>query len=158
MFNIPLKKIAFTFPYKLPPGLRKKSPKGIGVQKYPLLPIVLYSKTKKTKVIEALIDSGSDLIHINKQIAEYLQLHQGKEFESSGMGGKYTTYETSVGLIIGRGGREVDFGYVTAMFPKLELDVPILIGRKPVFEEYQIIFEEFKERFKLIPKGEVLKL
>ena len=85
-----------------------------------------------------------------------MQLPQGKKVESSSMGGKYITYETQVGLIIGRGGREVDLGYVTAIFPELELDVPLLIGRKPVFEKYQVIFEEFKERFKLIPVEEVM--
>ncbi|GAH80774.1 unnamed protein product [marine sediment metagenome] len=61
----------------------------------------------------------------------------------------------TVGLILGRGGREVDFGYITAFFPEEEKDVPILIGRHPVFEEYQVIFEEFNQKFKLIPKEDV---
>lgn len=67
------------------------------------------------------------------------------------------SYETKVGLIIGRGGREVDFGLVNATVPEIEQDVPILIGRYPVFEEFQVIFEEFKQKFKLIPKEEILK-
>ena len=76
--------------------------------------------------------------------------------ESEGMGGKYNSYETEVGLIIGRGGRTVDFGAVKAVFPENDLNVPLLIGRYPVFEEFQIIFEEYKKKFKLIPKEDVL--
>jgi len=66
-------------------------------------------------------------------------------------------YSTKVGLILGRGGNEVDFGYVDAVYPEKEMDVPILIGRKPVFEEFKIIFEEYNKKFILIPKEEPLE-
>ncbi len=81
-----------------------------------------------------------------------LKLSQKKKVESEGMGGKYWSYETEIVLIIGRGGREVDFGITIAVYPENELNVPILIGRNPVFAEYQVIFEEYKKKFKLIPK------
>ena len=35
-------------------------------------------------------------------------------------------------------------------------EIPILIGRNPVFDEYQVIFEEYKKKFKLIPKEDVI--
>ena len=34
------------------------------LQTYPLLPVRFYSKTKRTPIFEALLDSGSDLVHI----------------------------------------------------------------------------------------------
>ena len=79
-----------------------------------------------------------------------------KKVESEGIGGKYWSYETEIGLIIGRGGREVDSGIVKAVYPDKELNLPILIGTNPVFEEYQVIFEEYKKKFKLIPKENVI--
>jgi len=46
--------------------------------------------------------------------------------------------------------------YCFYWFPENDLNVPLLIGRYPVFEEFQIIFEEYKQKFKLIPKEDVL--
>lgn len=151
-------KVAFTFPYRVKPGERKL-PKKIkeNLFKYPLIPIRFYYKGKRTPIIEALLDSGADGIHLHRAVVDDLKLPQGKKLESGGMGGKYNCYETEVGLIIGRGGKEVDFGIVKALFPENDLDVPFLIGRKPVFEEYQVIFEDFKQRFRLIPKEIILK-
>ncbi len=153
-----MKKLTLTFKYSLPPGLRKKKiPKNVKLPIYPLIPVRFYSKSGRTTIIEALLDSGSDTIHINRGIVAFLSLPKGKKIESGGMGGKYIAYETKVGLILGRGGREVDFNYVNAIFPEKEKDVPVLIGRFPVFEEYQVIFEEYKKKFKLIPKEEILE-
>jgi len=45
-----------------------------------------------------------------------------------------------------RGDPEEDIPYLC------EVNVPILIGRNPVFEEDQVIFEEYKKKFILIPK------
>jgi len=33
----------------------------------------------------------------------------------------------------------------------------ILIGRSPIFEEFQITFEMFNKKFKLIPKEDIKK-
>ncbi len=154
-----MKKIRFSFPYNVRPGARKlpKEEKE-KLQSYPLLPVRFYQPNNKkiiTPIFEGLLDSGSDGVHIHKAIAEMLNLSQMKKVESEGMGGKYWSYETEIGFIIGRGGREVDFGIVKAVYPEQELNVPILIGRKPVFDEYQVIFEDYKNKFKLIPKEEV---
>ena len=154
-----MKKIKFTFSYNVRPGARKlpKEEKEKH-QSYPLLPVRFYqpnNKNNMTPAFEGLLDSGSDGVHIHKAIAELLNLSQMKKVESEGMGGKYGSYETEIGLIIGRGGREVDFGVVKAVYPETELNVPILIGRNPVFDEYQVIFEEYNKKFKLIPKENI---
>lgn len=136
-----MKKFSFSFKYSLPPGLKgKKKPKNETPKKYPLIPIRLYSKHKKTRVIEGLIDSGSDVLFIPKGIADYLNLPKVKKVKSTSIGGLEISFETKVGLILGRGGREVDFGYIKAVFPEEEKDIPVLIGRHPVFDEFQIIF------------------
>lgn len=152
-----MKRNSFTFKYNVAPSLRKtaKSSKN-NLPTYPYLPVRFYYKEKTTPVIETLLDSGSDRIYIHKAIAEDLDLPILKKVTCSGMGGKYMSYETKVGLIIGRGGKETDLGIVDATVPEENQDVPFLIGRFPIFNEYQVIFEDYKQRFKLIPKEEIL--
>lgn len=154
-----MKKISFTFKYSVRPGARKV-PKNVKnkLPSYPLIPDIFYNpnaKNIKTPLFEALLNSGSDGVHLHRDISESLRLTRVNKTESEGMGGKYNSYETEVGLIIGRGGRTVDFGPVKAVFPENDLNVPFLIGRNPVFEEFQIILEEYKEKFKLVPKEDV---
>lgn len=143
-----MKKIKFTFTYNVRPGARKLPQKDKAkLQTYPFLPIRFYNPQNKkniTPVFEGLLDSGSDGVHLHKAISESLSLSELKKTNSEGMGGKYVCYETNVGLNIGRGGREVDLGVVKAVYPESDQNVPILIGRTPVFEEY-------KKKFKLIP-------
>ena len=152
-----MKKISFTFKYSVRPGARK-APKNKKnkLPSYPLLPVRFYNpkdKNHKTPIFEAL--TGSDGVHLHRDISDSLGLTRLKKTESEGMGGIYNCFETEVGLIIGRGGRFVNLEVVTVVYPEKGLNVPLLIGRNPVFEEYQIIFEEYKEKFKLIPKEDV---
>ncbi len=133
------------------PGLRNlKTSESKEIKKYPLLPIRFYSSSGQTPIIEALIDSGADGIHIHKSIVDFLNLSKGQKLEITGMSGTYSSFETKVGLKLGQGGREMDFGYVKAVYPEEEKYVPVLIGRHP-------LFEEFNQQFKLIPKEELLK-
>jgi hypothetical protein len=149
-------KYTYSFPFKPHPALRKK--KNLqDLTLYPLIPIFLYYKGKKTWPIEGLLDSGADKTFIPKGVADYLRLPELGEENSTGATGKTKTSLTKVGLIIGRGGRECDFGYVDAVFDKTSHDSPILIGRTPVFDEYQIIFEKYNNRLKLIPKENLPK-
>ena len=100
-----MKKIKFTFPYNVRPGARKlpKEQKK-KLQSYHLLPVRFYHPNNKkniTPFFEGLLDSGSDGVHIHRAIADILGLSQMKKIESEGMGGKYWSYETDIGLIIG---------------------------------------------------------
>jgi len=155
-----MKKLGFTFKYRLPPELRGRNiPEDSPHKRYPYMPIYLYHKQKKTLPIEGLIDSGSDYLFIPKGIAKFLNLPIGKKEEINGVCGSCNGIETKVGLILGRGGgnREMDYGYVKACFPEIERNTIILIGRTPIFEEYRVIFEDYKKKFKLIPKEEILE-
>jgi hypothetical protein len=141
-----------TFQYKLPPSLRGKTPRPKGTfEVYPLIPIQLYYQGKNLR-FEALLDSGADKLFLPRAIANALELPLGAKRTDSGVTGKFESYGTKVGLIIGSGSREYDFGIIEACTPVEEQDVPILIGRHPVFDEYQIRFEQYNNKFKLIPK------
>ncbi|MHA1438823.1 MAG: hypothetical protein ACTSPD_14730 [Promethearchaeota archaeon] len=75
---VPSKESKLTFYYKLPPWLRKKKKIPKEQERYfPFIPIILYNKSKVTPVIEAIIDSGADFIHISKALAESLELEKG---------------------------------------------------------------------------------
>ena len=146
-----MEKHTYSFPFKPHPALRKK--KNLkDLTLYPLIPIFLYYKGKKTPPIEGLLDSGADKTFIPKGVAGYLGLPEFGIEHSTGATGKTDTALTEVGLVIGRAGRLCDFGHVDAVFDKEDHDTPILIGRTPVFDEYQIIFEAYNNRVKLIPK------
>jgi hypothetical protein len=154
-----MKKIKLTFSYQLPPGLRgRQLQPGEKTTKYPLIPIQLYKDNIKLPPIEALLDSGCDSIFIPKDTADSLNLILGEKINSQGVGGPAKSCLSKVGLIIGRGGREYDFGEVEVVVAEENQDVPVLIGRRPVFEEYQIVFEEYKDKFKLIPKEQEKKI
>ena len=149
-----MKKLRFTFKYSLPPELRgKKIPDDSPHRRYPFMPIYLYNGEKKTLLIEGLLDSGSDYLFIPKGLAEFLNLSKGRKEDISGACGSCNAFETQVGLILGRGGknREMDYGYVKAFFPESDRNIPILIGRSPIFEDFQVVFEDFNIKFKLNP-------
>ena len=155
-----MKKLRFTFKYGLQPELRGiKIPEDHPQKRYPFMPIYLYHEQKKTIPIEGLMDSGSDYMFIPKGLAEFLNLPKGKKEKINGACGSCNAIETQDGLILGRGGksREMNYGYVKAFFPEKERNVPILIGRTPIFGDYQVIFEDYKRKFKLIPKEEIFE-
>ena len=151
-----MKKFHLKFKYLPPPGVRKK-PLPQGVKLFPFLPLRLSFKGNKTPYIEGLLDSGSDGLLIPKQIADFLGLPDLGDANSSGVGGKFKGHQTQVELSIGRGGREIQFGLVMAYVPNQVQDIPLLVGRTPVFDEFQVIFEEFNNMFHLVPKEKSLK-
>ncbi len=150
-----MKKLQLKYKYLPPPGNRKPQP--LGIKLFPLLPIKLSYNGNMTPYIEGLLDSGSHGLLIPTYIAESLGLPNLGIARSSGVGGSFQGYLSKVTLKIGRGGREIDFGEVNAIVPNEDQNIPILIGREPVFEEFQIIFEDYKNTFWLIPKEKCLK-
>ena len=111
----------------------------------PLIPIEFYYGTLKIRA-EALIDSGADKIIFPKKIAKYLKLPEFEIKKCSGIGGRTDRYETEVGLKIGRAGKISELGILPASYTDND-DIPILIGREPIFNEYKIIFEQYKNKF-----------
>ena len=141
-----------TFNYEYPPGERTKPPEERQGRKYPLLPVRFYNGDKKTPLLEGLIDTGSDDILIPRELADFLILPKLQDKSSTGMGGQFAVFKTKVGVIIGRGGREFDLGVIEITARTDIRDDPILLGRYPIFHEFQLVIEEYLEKFHLIPK------
>lgn len=150
------KKLSFSFPFKPPTHLRKA--KNLPIEALqPYLPIRLYNKSDETPQLEGILDSGASGILIPKYHAELINLPDLGIKHGYGAGGKLNLRKTKVGIKIGRGNRVEDLRYIDAT---IEMDGKlrdILIGRSPLFEEFQIIFEMFNYKFKLIPKDDVKK-
>ena len=145
--------LKLTFKYKLPPGLRGRPLRpGESGELYPLIPIRLYTKGFLSPPTESLLDSGSHGLFIPRRYAEVMKLKLGAKAQSTGVDGPYDAFHTKVGIKLGRGGREVDFGIIDAIVPQEEKDVPILIGRHPFFDMYQIVIVQYENKFHLIPK------
>ena len=144
----------FTFPYRPPPGLRKAKEQK-DTKLYPLLQIRLYSKDGKPICFEGLLDSGADGVFLPKRIAEVMDLPKKEKISTSGVLKSEECYKTEVGFIIGvTKSKSLDFGMIEAVFPKSESDIPILIGRDPIFKYFEVVFMEYlgKPKVKLIQK------
>ena len=113
--------------------------------RYPVIPVKFYYKDKETPVIDALLDSGGDFIVIPMPIARYLGLKLKKAGSVDTAGGTTSLYKTKLNMDIGKG--EYINTYSNLQIHVSERnDIPVLIGRSPVFEDYEIIFKKFKNQ------------
>ena len=133
------------FPYKPPPSLRSLK----GVERpslYPLVNVQLYPENGRPINMEGLLDSGADSVFIPKGIAEALGLPKLSRITSSGVLSTGICYRTKVGLIIGRTrSNRMDLGPIDAVFPSTESDIPLLLGRRPIFDHFQVTFEQYRD-------------
>ena len=118
--------------------------------RYPIVPIKLYYKNKKTPVIEALLDSGGDFIVIPMPIAKYLDLKLKKAGNVDTAGGTTSLFKTIVNMDIGLGKKIVTYKD-TEIHVSARNDIPVLLGRHPIFEDYEIIFKKHKNQLILNP-------
>lgn len=65
-------------------------------------------------------------------------------------GGEINAFFSVACFVIGRGGREVKYENVDICV--VDKDLPVLIGIKPVFEDYKVIIMAYQNKFKLEPK------
>jgi predicted aspartyl protease len=117
---------------------------------YPLIPIILTHKDKDTPFIDALLDSGGDFIVIPKAIAQYLELPLCNASRVDTAGGATKLYTTKVKMTMSDGEH-------STVYDDLEIhvstrnDIPVLIGRYPIFEDYEIIFRKYQDKLILNP-------
>ena len=133
----------FVYPYRAPPGLRKRDdiPEP---RMYPLLNIQLYSDPSRPLHLEGLLDSGADTIFLPSSVCKTLDLARGAAVDSSGAFGAGRCYRTRVGFIIGRTNADkIDFGMIDAVTPAEGSDIPVLIGRDPLFKYFEVTFREY---------------
>jgi hypothetical protein len=112
---------------------------------YPLIPIKFCYNGRETPIIDALLDSGGDFIVIPNAIAKYLNLECIKAGCVDTAGGETTLSKASVNMAI----HDKDKFYT---YENLEIhvsdrnDLPVLLGRKPIFEDHEIIFKKHDNR------------
>ncbi|MCK4757032.1 MAG: hypothetical protein KAS67_01125 [Thermoplasmata archaeon] len=91
-----------------------------------------------------MLDSGADGLFLPLWLAEIFDLPKLEKIETSGVLKSGTCYKTKVGLTVGTSKKhKVDFGFVDAAFPETNNDIPILIGRDPLFKIFEVTFKEY---------------
>lgn len=118
--------------------------------KYPILPVKFYFNGRETPIIDALLDSGGDFIVIPMPIAAYLGLKLKKAGDVDTAGGTASLYKSC--LDMGIGGKSK-----IALYENIEIcvsdrdDLPVLLGRHPIFEDFEIIFNKNENQLILKP-------
>ena len=113
--------------------------------RYPVIPVKFYYKNKETPVIDALLDSGGDFIVIPMPIARYLGLKLKKAGSVDTAGGTTVLFKATLSMVIGK--KEE-----TAVYNNIQIhvsarnDIPVLLGRHPIFEDFEITFKKQKNQ------------
>jgi len=113
--------------------------------KYPVIPVKFYSENKETPVIDALLDSGGDFIVIPMPIAKYLSLKLKKAGSVDTAGGETVLFKSIVSMEIGRKDQTYTYKDIEIHVSDRN-DIPVLIGRHPIFEDYEITFVNKKKQ------------
>lgn len=118
--------------------------------RYPIIPIKFIYKEKETPVIDALLDSGGDFIVIPMPIASYLGLKLKKAGSVDTAGGTTSLFKANLDMIMGKKDKKVTYDNIQ-IHVSIRNDIPVLIGRHPVFEDYEITFIKQKNQLILKP-------
>ncbi|PIN78139.1 hypothetical protein COV15_00570 [Candidatus Woesearchaeota archaeon CG10_big_fil_rev_8_21_14_0_10_34_12] len=110
----------------------------------PMVPIT-FNGVEKIDVL-AILDSGSDMAIIPKELAEILGLNYSEEEELSGI--------TGPPIKVGECKLEITFGKnresynleIPVLVPQSDENVPIIIGRIGFSEHFKITFSELEEK------------
>ena len=112
---------------------------------YPLIPIKFFSNGRETPVIDALLDSGGDFIVIPKAIATYLELNLENAGVVDTAGGETNLYKSLVTMAIHNNDKEFTYKELEIHVSDRS-DIPVLLGRKPIFEDHDIIFKKHENK------------
>jgi predicted aspartyl protease len=112
---------------------------------FPLIPIKFQSKEKETPVIDALLDSGGDFIVIPHAIAKYLGLKLKKAGNVDTAGGETSLFKSIVNMHINCNENEMFYKNLEIHISNRN-DIPVLLGRKPIFEDHEIIFKKHENQ------------
>ncbi len=116
--------------------------------KYPIVPVRFFYKEKKTPVIDALLDSGGDFIVIPMPIAKYLGLKMRRAGNVDTAGGEAALLKSKLTMIIGKMEQTATYGNIEIHVSTRD-DIPVLLGRQPIFEDYEITFKKQKNQLVL---------
>lgn len=117
---------------------------------FPKIPIVLSNKENKIE-IAALLDSGATNIFIPKGIADALELEfekTGKPEQADSWIGKFTIYESSVRITLGKGSQTFR-QEMPCSVPIIENENNEIILGRTFFQFFEITFNENKKTTRL---------
>jgi hypothetical protein len=117
---------------------------------YPIIPVRFKNKDRKTPLIEALLDSGGDFIVIPLPIATFLNLPLEKACDVDTAGGTTSLYKAYVDMAVGEEKNHTLYSQKEIHVSTRE-DIPVLLGRNPLFEDYEITFKKHKNQLILLP-------
>jgi len=113
--------------------------------KYPVVPVKFYYNETETPFIDALLDSGGDFIVIPMPIARYLKLKLKRAGDVDTAGGTTSLFKANLSMIIGSNEKSVTYNNIQIHVSDRD-DIPVLLGRHPIFEDYEITFKNHKEQ------------
>ena len=119
-------------------------------EQFPIVPVTFKYKNKKTPVIESLLDSGGDFIVLPKPIATFLQLDLKPACDVDTAGGTTTLYQTKLDMLIGRHDNCILYKDQEIHVSCRE-DIPILLGRNPIFDDHKITFKKQEHQLIISP-------
>ena len=117
---------------------------------YPLIPVKFCIEDRETPKIDALLDSGGDFIVIPYAIAKYLRLKLEKAGCVDTAAGETTLYKTLLNMIIFDQDRKYIYNDLEVHVSDRN-DLPVLLGRTPIFEDHEIIFQKHQNKLILQP-------
>lgn len=110
-------------------------------QKYPVIPVRFCYREKDTPIIDALLDSGGDFIVIPMPIARYLDLKLKRAGAVDTAGGTTSLYKANLDMTICEKEKNVTYHNLEIHVSERN-DIPVLLGRKPIFEDCEITFKK----------------
>ncbi len=113
--------------------------------RYPVVPVKFNNDGKETPFIDALLDSGGDFIVIPMPIARYLGLSLEKAGSVDTAGGATSIFKANLNMVMGSKKNFVTYNNLEIHVSERN-DIPILLGRHPIFEDYEIIFKKQKDQ------------
>lgn len=119
-------------------------------REYPIIPVRFRNNEKRTPLIEALLDSGGDFIVIPQPIATFLNLQLEQACDVDTAGGTTSLYKAKVDMAIGQEKKHTLYSQKEIHVSTRE-DIPVLLGRNPLFEDYEITFKKHINQLILRP-------
>ena len=113
--------------------------------RYPVIPVKFNNNIKETPFIDALLDSGGDFIVIPMPIARYLALKLKRAGSVDTAGGITSLFKANLNMIIGNKNNFVSYNNLEIHVSERN-DIPVLLGRHPIFEDYEITFKKQKDQ------------
>ncbi len=120
----------------------------------PVIPLQFNLSDGTPVTVAGLLDSGSDVILIPRDVAESLELNVGrKTSEIDGVGGKIKVAKSRIKIRLDDGKRIYRIPHALEVCIQLSDNAfdDILVGRVPFFGEFIIEFNEGAKRMRLTP-------